>query len=176
LNVTGGGITFSNFLSVGRQRSPALVQPVPVGTLTVSGGSVTQANPNAHTVIGELGTGTLVVASSGLMVVQGDDGLIVGNGPEGYGTVNLNGGTLITTNVNRNLGGTNGTAIFNFNGGTLKANGFHDAFMSGLTTAKVLSAGAVIDDSGFTITIDQPLLDGGGNGGLTKNGSGTVEL
>ncbi|MGD0651249.1 MAG: autotransporter-associated beta strand repeat-containing protein [Verrucomicrobiia bacterium] len=176
LNVTGGGITFSNFLSVGRQRSPTLVQPVPVGTLTVSGGSVTQANPLAHTVIGELGTGTLVVASSGLMVVQGNDGLVVGNGPEGYGTVNLNGGTLITTNVNRNLGGTNGTAFFNFNGGTLKAKGTHRAFMTGLTTATVQSAGAVIDDSGFSITIGQPLLDGGTGGGLTKSGSGTLTL
>ena len=177
LNVTGGGITFSNFLSVGRQLSTTVVQPSSVGTLTVSGsGVVTQSNPLAHTVIGELGTGTLVVASSGLMVVQGNDGLILGNGPLGHGTVNLNGGTLITTNVNQNLGGTNGTSVFNFNGGTLKASGFQSTFMTGLTAANVQSGGAVIDDSGFNITIGQALLDGGTGGGLTKLGSGTVKL
>jgi autotransporter-associated beta strand protein len=177
LNVTGGGITFSNFLSVGREISTTVVQPDSHGTLTVSGsGVVTQANPFAHTVIGELSTGTLVVASSGLMVVQGNDGLILGNGPLGQGTVNLNGGKLITTNVNQNLGGTNGASFFNFNGGTLKATGFQPAFMTGLTRATVQSAGAVIDDSGFIITIGQALLDGGTGGGLTKLGSGTVKL
>ena len=177
LNVTGGGITFSNFLSVGREISTTVVQPASHGTLTVSGsGVVTQANPLAHTVIGELSTGTLVVASSGLMVVRGNDGLILGNGPLGQGTVNLLGGTLITTNVNQNLGGTNGSSFFNFNGGTLKASGFQPAFMSGLTMATVQSGGAVIDDSGFIITIGQALLDGGTGGGLTKLGGGTVKL
>jgi fibronectin-binding autotransporter adhesin len=176
MNVTGGGVTFSNFLSVGRQRSPTLIQPVPVGTLTVSGGSVTQANPAAHLVVGELGTGTLVVAGSGLMVVRGTDGLIIGNGPDGYGTVNLNGGTLMVTNVNQNLGGTNGTSVFNFNGGTLKAIGSHPNFMAGLSAATVQAGGGVIDDNGFALTIGQPLLNGGGAGGLTKLGSGSVTL
>ncbi|HXI85441.1 MAG TPA: autotransporter-associated beta strand repeat-containing protein [Verrucomicrobiae bacterium] len=175
LNVTGGSAVFSNFLSVGRQH-PTLIGEVQGGTLNVSGGSVIQANPLAHTVVGEAGTGTLMVASSGLMVVAGNDGLIIGNAATALGTVNLNGGTLITTNVNQNLGGTNGTSIFNFNGGTLKASGTHPAFMTGLTTATVQSAGAMIDDSGFNITIGQSLLDGGGGGGLTKLGTGVLTL
>ena len=92
------------------------------------------------------------------------------------GTVNLNGGTLFTTNVNQNLGGTNGASFFNFNGGTLKASGSHSAFMNGLTMATVQSGGAVIDDSGFNLTIGQALLDGGGGGGLTKLGTGVLTL
>ena len=48
--------------------------------------------------------------------------------------------------------------------------------MSGLLYAYVKSGGAVIDSSTNTIGIAQPLLDGGGNGGLTKLGAGTLTL
>ncbi len=175
LNVTGGAVTFSNFLYIGRE-IPNLIGEQEGGTLNVSGGSVIQANPLASTSVGELGTGTLVVANSGQMIVRGNNGLIIGNAATAMGTVNLNGGTLFTTNVNQNLGGTNGASFFNFNGGTLKASGSHSAFMNGLTMATVQSGGAVIDDSGFNLTIGQALLDGGGGGGLTKLGTGVLTL
>ena len=48
--------------------------------------------------------------------------------------------------------------------------------MSGLTLAFVQSGGATIDSNGENITIAQSLLDGGGGGGLTKCGSGTLTL
>src|SRR5262249_26696027 len=71
--------------------------------------------------------------------------------------------------------GTNGSSVFNFNGGLLKAKGPHGAFMSGLTTATVQSAGAFIDDSGYNLTIAQSLLDGGGTpGGFTQIGTGSM--
>ncbi len=183
-NVNGGTLVVSNYLSIARFQSTAATQPASKGTLTVSSGSVTaNVNNTTFTLVGEEGTGTLVIASSGVMYVNGNNGLVVGhfnsgagNSGAGVGTVNLNGGTLITTNVNKNLGGTNGVGVFNFNGGTLRAKGPHPTFMTGLNAANVLSGGAVIDDSGFNITIGQALLNGGGAGGLTKLGAGTLTL
>jgi autotransporter-associated beta strand protein len=48
--------------------------------------------------------------------------------------------------------------------------------MQGLTAAYVRGGGARIDTEGKNITIAQSLLDGGGNGGLTKLGEGTLLL
>ena len=48
--------------------------------------------------------------------------------------------------------------------------------MAGLGAANVLAGGAVIDTASYGITIAQPLLDGGGNGGLIKLGVGTLTL
>ena len=48
--------------------------------------------------------------------------------------------------------------------------------MQGLTAAYVQAGGAKIDTQAFDITIAQALLNGGGGGGLTKDGSGTLAL
>ena len=48
--------------------------------------------------------------------------------------------------------------------------------MTGLTSANVNSGGATIDTQNFSITIAQNLLNGGGGGGLTKQGGGTLTL
>ena len=69
-----------------------------------------------------------------------------------------------------------GTSTWNFNGGCLKAEADSANFMQGLTNAYVQAGGAVIDTDIYSILIAQPLLDGGGNGGLTKNSSGTLTL
>lgn len=103
-------------------------------------------------------------------------------------TFNLNGGTLLigqvlTTQAN-NAGG---TRTFNFNGGTLKAAGNTTAFFNlgsgtGSARANVRNAGAVINSNGFNVTISQPLLhsniggDSATDGGLAKQGSGTLTL
>jgi len=89
--------------------------------------------------------------------------------------MNLNGGTLTVGEVNTN-GATGATSTFNFNGGTLAASASDATFMQGLTAANVQSGGAVIDSGANTISIGQALLDGGGGGGLTKNGNGTLRL
>ena len=73
-----------------------------------------------------------------------------------------------------------GTGVFNFNGGVLKANtGAVNAFMTGLTSANVQTGGAIIDSNGQSITIGQKLVSGvtsGTDGGLTKQGTGTVTI
>jgi autotransporter-associated beta strand protein len=48
--------------------------------------------------------------------------------------------------------------------------------MFNLAAINILAGGAVIDSAANTISIAQPLLDGGGNGGLTKLGSGKLYL
>jgi autotransporter-associated beta strand protein len=69
-----------------------------------------------------------------------------------------------------------GDSELNFNGGILRARTNNTGFITGLTNAFVLAGGAVIDSAGFNITISQPLLDGGGSGGLVKQGAGTLLL
>jgi autotransporter-associated beta strand protein len=93
-------------------------------------------------------------------------------------TYNLNGGSVVVPAVTRNGAATNlSSGNLNFNGGTLKATNATATFVQGLTAATILNGGAVVDDSGFAITIAQPLLSGGaGDGGLTKTGAGTLAL
>lgn len=96
----------------------------------------------------------------------------------GNGIVNLNAGTLSVGSVSRNSGST-ATANFYFGGGTLKATSANADFMEGLTHAYVKEGGAKIDTQSYDITIGQMLEHGGTadiDGGLTKNGSGTLTL
>ena len=101
-------------------------------------------------------------------------------------TVNLNGGTLSVGSFVAPTGG-NGTQrmVFNFSGGTLVAlaSDASPVFFPSSTqvTATVNAAGAPINTNGFNITIAQALVAGtvgasGTDGGLTKNGSGTLTL
>jgi len=73
-------------------------------------------------------------------------------------------------------GNANGAFNLDFNGGTLKARTSEPDFMSGLSAANVEAGGAIIDTDGNDIGIAQDLVDGGGGGGLTKNGAGTLTL
>src|SRR5207244_78681 len=56
-------------------------------------------------------------------------------------------------------------------------NNNNTSFMTGLSAANVQSGGANINDGGFAITMGQALLNGGGpDGGLTKQGAGSLAL
>ena len=129
-----------------------------VGTVTAIGGV---ANFTRDLWIAETGTAFLNVLGTA-NVVSGIQVQLGRNGGS-HGQVNLDGGTLTTPLVAP--GG--GTGLFNFNGGTLRAsanNPTNGSFMAGLTNSYVYSGGAVIDDTGHTITIGQPLLAPPGNG------------
>jgi autotransporter-associated beta strand protein len=95
-------------------------------------------------------------------------------------TLNLNGGTLTVGGFFKTR--TNAVTL-NFNGGTLKAGTNNSSFLPVLDTltAVVKSGGARIDDGGFAITIDQPLIHDSSlgstpDGGLTKSGTGVLTL
>ncbi|MEQ1852529.1 MAG: autotransporter-associated beta strand repeat-containing protein [Chthoniobacteraceae bacterium] len=172
-NMSGGTV---NANTVGG--NVAIVSEGGTGHLNVSGG--TFSTPNNILVAegyGGSGTGTLTVSGTGSVTAGNELRLALTAGTTG--TVNLNGGTLQADNV---ANGGAGSGTFNFNGGSLKAAQNDGNFVANLTRANVRNGGAVIDSNGFDVTIAQALLHsniGGDNatdGGLTKNGAGTLTM
>jgi autotransporter-associated beta strand protein/T5SS/PEP-CTERM-associated repeat protein len=167
-NQSGGTNAAPGWLSIGRQ-------PGSTGLLNVSGNAVfNQTSSSAAILVGEAGTGTLEITNTGIVNSASTAyGVLVGWDSTGVGTVNLDGGMLVANLVQ----GGQGSGIFNFNGGTLKAApGANTNFMSYLSSACVLAGGAIIDTYTNDITILQSLYDGGGGGGLNKLGNGTLLL
>jgi len=179
-NLTGGTVNAAtNFglTSVGDQSGAT-------GVLNISGGTFNSTTGDGSGVGMSIGTlwdgganpvsGTVNVSGSGLLNL-GTQGISFGRyNANASGTVNLNGGTIQTMFIAKGTG----TGTFNFNGGTLRATGTRTTFMQGLTSANVLTNGAIIDTAGYNITIAQPLVNDGidEDGGLTKTGNGTLFL
>jgi hypothetical protein len=186
VNMNGGtlnvGSTTKRWMVVGQWDSTNSTINVASGNLNLN------TNTDLRMKIGNNGGGTNIVNLNGGAITSFSDNKITANGSgvvdlmqtgtaSTNNTFNLNGGTLTirevvtTSNV--------GTATFNFNGGTLKATGatgnFIDLGGAG-QTAKILAGGAKIDSNGFNVTVVQPLLAGGGGGGLVKQGSGKLTL
>ena len=90
--------------------------------------------------------------------------------------INLNSGTILANKVFATSSGT--PTVFNFGGGTLKANTPSTTFLQGLTAATVYPGGAVIDSDTNAITINQPLQAPAGYGlisvPLTGGGAGYI--
>ncbi len=146
------------------------------GVYNMSGGDLTAD----QVIVGYGGTGTFT--QSGGTVTTGNNGFLrLGNNPGSTGTYNLDGGTLTTSFVGV-ASSTNNNA-FNFNGGTLQLQANNGSFSGGpFLTANVRAGGAIIDTAGFNVTVSAPLVhstitgDAATDGGLTKNGLGTLTL
>ena len=178
LNISGGSLTKTS--NNGNQMLIGVDQDSSTGIINQTGGAIT--NTASDTYLAGYNAGTGVWNLSGGYAVLGLLQLCHNNNGNSSGTMNLNtNGTLVVSSLGYGGGGAS-TATFNFNGGTLMASGGNATFMGGLTRANVRNGGAVIDDGGFAIAISQPFLHsnlGGDNaidGGLTKNGNGTLEL
>ena len=138
------------------------------------------------TVISDGGVGTFTTGYAGGSAAT----LTIGNGStmsvdrifiseaEWPPAVNLNsGGILDVANYRKNNSA--GTATLNFNGGTLRvksAEADGELISNSIDTANILAGGLTVDTNGFTARILEPLMDGGGAGGLTKTGNGTLIL
>ena len=173
VNQTGGTIMENNngigFFAIGGRTSAS-----GVGVYNMSGGSLTAA---AGIRVGGTGTGTMNI--SGTAVVNANAGFNTARIAGSAGTLNLNGGTVNTFNFASSTGL---NATNNFNGTIVSPTGNNAAFMTGLTEANVRNGGAIFNTAGFNITIAQALQhsdipgDHAVDGGLTKNGLGTLTL
>lgn len=162
-------------------------------TLTVSGtGAVTWAAGSYG--LSENGTGNIVMNGGTLAITSSGTNYLLLNGGNNMAfntavvsTISLNAGTLSTRGFAMNTGvnSTSRLAELRFNGGTLRAtdnNGANNFIPSSANlTSKVQAGGAVIDTNGFNITIADVLehdaaLGVVADGGLTKNGTGTLTL
>jgi autotransporter-associated beta strand protein len=144
------------------------------GSIAVSGGTVNTNN----LVIGQGSAGTLNISGGEVNMTGAGTYVLLGNGAAA--TLNLNGGTLATNRILR-AGGTSVTeSTINLNGGTLKAlsnqttTGLFSVLSgNGTMAVNVQAGGAIINSNTFNVKIDNVL---NGAGGLTKNGTGSLEL
>ncbi|MFM7205688.1 MAG: beta strand repeat-containing protein [Planctomycetaceae bacterium] len=144
------------------------------GTVTISGGTLSQTNTAGEFFVGRNGNGTLNVSGSATVLASASTGILMGGGVfSQVAVINLNGGVVQATRLSK---GSGVAAALTFNSGTLRAaSGAVNDFVSGLTSVSVLPGGAVIDSNGQSVTFGSAITDGGG-GGLTKIGSGTLAL
>ena len=152
----GGDMNVGGYLSIARYGGS--------GYLEVNGGLVNAYNHQI--IVGEQGTGDLRLNGGRAYSYQG---VTLGQNGGSTGNLYLNGGTLEAGAIWK----VGGTGNLSFNGGTLKATHDEWNFISGLNSANIGGNGAVIDNSGKGIGINQTLT---GSGGLYLYGGGTTYL
>ena len=189
--LTGGTLTTANatasFLSVGSAVGDNAELLVNGGSVTIqkSTGSIWVPAAAGPTAVANA-AGTLTITNGGAVTETG--GFVsLGQGTGDLGTLNLDGGTLITAAITGG-GGTGvagaGIGIVNFNGGILEAQQAATtySFVGPITAAYVRNGGAIINNNGFTIDITQSLLhttniaDNAVDGGLLSLGNGVLTL
>ncbi|HEX4052694.1 MAG TPA: autotransporter-associated beta strand repeat-containing protein [Tepidisphaeraceae bacterium] len=179
LNTNPGGFGVSNFeISVFSTGS---------GTVNLSGTGQINIDNNGAINFADAGSsqngtfnqngGAVTFYSDGGTTVGGTGGIVLGASGTGVYTYNLNAGTLTVPSISE----FSGTGILNLNGGTLRAATSNNGFMGGLSAANVQVGGAIIDTNGNNITVLQPLIHPAAlgatlDGGLTKNGAGTLQV
>ena len=185
--VNGGAVTTNSNFQVGRSGIGYYTQTAgtfnatggtPVvgrvaggaGFFTLNGGTFTQSGAGARMIIGEEGTGIATV-TTGLLDAQAID---IGSAATGNGTLNMDGGTVLTGYIGKSNAAS--IAQLNFNGGLLKARASEADFIRGFdaTTSEITSNGANINTNGFDVAISTSTLDG--VGAITKTGAGTLGL
>jgi len=160
VNHSGGTNTVSNQLLLGYT---AWINPS-TGTYNLSGSGQLYApteeiGVNYNGIFNQTG-GTNTISNPSL-------GLLLAANPGSVGTYNLNGGTLILGDLRKG----NGTAAFNFGGGTMRAN---NSFTSSLPiTLTGVNGNATIDTNNRSINLSGVIS---GSGGLRKIGPGTLTL
>ncbi|HXR07382.1 MAG TPA: LamG-like jellyroll fold domain-containing protein [Candidatus Acidoferrum sp.] len=178
------GPTATKWLMVGYYDTGAGELDVTNGNLLLDNGTSLKLCRSGNT------GGNMVNQFGGNVTFYSDAGVTIGGGgnldlnyagvASSTNTYNLNGGTLTVPSVI--VTSSAGNSTFNFNGGTLESAASSTTFMQGLTRVNVRNFGAKIDTAGANVTIGQALLHSGisgdstTDGGLTKNGAGTLTL
>ncbi|HTL73654.1 MAG TPA: autotransporter-associated beta strand repeat-containing protein [bacterium] len=175
LNIKGGNLYFN-------AAYPAWIGIKGTGSANVSNGTLTFGGTNDVKLGGDLqlattGNGTLTISGGQCSINSAIPRLILGENTGASGVLNLYGGTLLSAGTI--LGGA-GTSAAIFSGGTLKAGANNNNWVTNLSSALVSTNGLIVDDGGFAVTMNQALLHDsalvGADGGLTKNGNGTLYL
>ena len=198
---SNGSLTLSNNVTVGNTRvfglgtttsasTSAMVVDSGVlnvgaggGAVMIGGGAGTDQSGKGSLVING-GTVNVGAAGSSAQGVDASKLWLNGYGLGGSSArIDLNGGMLSTARSIENGSLYSGSPVVNLNGGTLQAAGAIDLIAAVTTpgfvrrtTVNVLSGGAIIDTQSFNASISESLRDGGGGGGLTKAGLGTLTL
>ncbi|WP_395750689.1 autotransporter-associated beta strand repeat-containing protein [Prosthecobacter sp.] len=158
--VSGGTVNTNGYIILARAGAST-------GVLTLTGGLINHTSASQNVNIGWQGSGRAELnVAGGTLDTTGRTVNFGGGTWTGTGIANLNAGVLITNSVVN----TSGTSILNFNGGTLKAAVASTTFLPALNSVYVNGAfgsfagGAVIDTSGFGVTISAPLIAPTGSG------------
>ena len=172
----GTGLMYLNGGSIVSTANGLIVGNNGIGVLYQTGGMIGGSQPiiMVHTANAAY-RGELTLAGTASIDIANE--LNMGRVGVGTAVVNLNAGTLRIKRVFE--GNASATTVFNFNGGTLKANtGAGANFLQGLDNAFVHAGGATIDDGGYPITIGQNLLAPIGHGitsiSVANGGSGYI--
>ena len=169
LVVNAGTLTSAGDLTLATGGSGA------TGSVTVAGGTLSLTGSGRLIIADGAGANASVNLNSG-SIAAASVVFAGGTGTDNTetGTFNLNGGTLTTGYVWRY--NSQGTYTFNFNGGTIKPTAAQADFLRANNSYRVAGGGAVLDTGGYDITVARALAAAAGNGGLTKNGAGTMIL
>ena len=177
----GSGTIYGNAASLTITNGAQVTANADGNGRAISYGSANNARPggNGSLTVGTTGDTATLVTANGVL----DMFFSAGGGTVGNFTVNLNGGTLAVNRIQETTYSANQSGTFKFNGGVLKALAsdttalFIPATPSQFTTP-IYAGGAIIDANGYNISIGSVLTHGGGtpDGGLTKQGSGTLTL
>jgi autotransporter-associated beta strand protein len=190
VNLSGGTITNSGWLAVGREAAQGVLN-ITGGTMVRTGdGNISLThNTGASSVVNISGTGTFISATGETWVgenggpatwnMNGGTAILnvvhLAENADATGVMNLNGGSLTAAEISTGNAGAAQREL-NLNGGTLVAGADNTNFIHDLSTANVQSGGAIIDSAAYTVSVNQDLLGAADDGGLTKLGSGTLYL
>ena len=136
------------------------------GTEVKRGGSTLTTGDNSSTTF----AGAITSASGGSLTKTGSGTFTLTGSNTFSGAVNFNAGLINAAGLN-NLG----NGALNFNGGGLQFAAVFDP-SSDNRAITFLAGGATLDTQANTITVSKGIFGNAGAGGLTKNGSGILEL
>ena len=138
-----------------------------VGLVEVNGGTLSVPN-NINMGFADNSTATLTI-NGGTVEVGSSYQLFSANADGSHGTINLNGGVLMT----KRIAHYKGSCTINFNGGTLQANAGNADFIKSGTTVNVGADGGTIDSGNFAVLANASI---GGTGAMTFKGGGSITL
>lgn len=190
LALNGGNVVIgpaaTKWLMVGYYDSGAGELDVTNGNLSLDFGSSIKMCRSGNTgtnIVNQVGGKITFYSDAGLTLGGGGNlDLSYAGGTNSTSVYNLNGGTLSVPQVISTS--TSGPRVFDFNGGTLKAEVSSTSFFATgvASVANVRGFGAVFDTTNVNVSIGQALIhstisgDPAVDGGLTKNGTGTLTL